>query len=298
MGLFGKKKEKQVIQQDLRREEENQGAFAFNLLFEEQCEMPSQEKITEVFAKGLGETEIYSYNEALVGVAVKKYIAEFQDGKMPAQVIATGCNEIQESKIDTMARTQMWNCPESEEIIAKCKYQVIGMDMMARTLPYKDRADLAMDFMESLVELYPTCKAVYFQNSGKMYKREDIVNHSIPRKDRFIYFAVNVRFFNIDGTNDCLIDTLGMSTMFLPDVQYHFKNTVDPNWIVNHAYNLLTYIFDNDCPFQSGHTVDGVVNGQMSRDLQWKVQFEDSLIQPKRPLMDVNMGSLAAGNRQ
>ncbi len=298
MGLFGKKKEKQVLKQDLTREEENMGAFAFNLLFEEKCEMPTQEEITKTFAKRLGETDIYTYNEALVGIAVKKHIAEFEEGKMPAQVLATGCMEIKENKIDDMARTQMWNCPESEEIISKCKYQVIGMDMLARTLPYKERADLTMDFMETLVELYPTCKAVYFQNSGKMYKREDIVNHSIPRKDRFIYFAVNVRFFNIDGTIDCLIDTLGMSTMLLPDLQYHFKNMIDPNWIVNHAYNLLTYIFDNDCPFQSGHTVDGVVNGQMSRELQWKVQFEDSLIQPKRPLMDVDMGSYAAGSRQ
>ncbi len=297
MGLFGKKKEKTVMKQDLSKEEENVGAFAFNLLFEEQCEMPSQESITQAFEKRLGETEIFSYNENLVAVAVKKYVAEFKDGKMPAQVIATGCLEINESKIDDLAKTQMWDCPESEEIIEKCKYQVIGMDMLARTLPYKERAELAMDYMEALVELYPTCKAVYFQNSGKMFKREDILNHSIPRKDRFIYFAVNVRFFNIEGVDECLIDSLGMSTLLLPDVQYHFKNTMDPNWVVNHAYNVLTYIFDNDCPFESGHTVDGIVNGQMSRELQWKVQFEDSIIQPKRPLMDVNMGILAAGNR-
>ena len=40
-------------------------------------------------------------------------------------------------------------------------------------------------------------------------------------------FGVNVRFFNIEGTEDMLIDTVGMSTLFLPDLQYHFHG-MDP----------------------------------------------------------------------
>ncbi|WP_235900832.1 DUF4261 domain-containing protein [Inconstantimicrobium porci] len=39
-----------------------------------------------------------------------------------------------------------------------------------------------------------------------------------------------------------------MSTLYLPDVQYHFHG-VDPNWVVNHAYNLLSYIYDNNSRF-------------------------------------------------
>ena len=45
---------------------------------------------------------------------------------------------------------------------------------------------------------------------------------------RFIRFGVNVRFFNIQGTEAMLIDPVGMSTLFLPDVQYHFHG-MDPN---------------------------------------------------------------------
>ena len=37
--------------------------------------------------------------------------------------------------------------------------------------------------------------------------------------NQFIRFGVNVRFFNIEGTEDMLIDTVGMSTLFLPDLQ-------------------------------------------------------------------------------
>ena len=66
-----------------------------------------------------------------------------------------------------------------------------------------------------------------------------------------------------------LIDTVGMSTLFLPDLQYRFHD-MNPNWVVNYAYNVASYILTNDNPVQDGETVDGVENSQMSRELQWK----------------------------
>ena len=36
----------------------------------------------------------------------------------------------------------------------------------------------------------------------------------------------------------------------------------------------------------------------MSSDIQWKVQYEDSLIQPVREVLDINMGEYASGTRQ
>ena len=97
--------------------------------------------------------------------------------------------------------------------------------------------------------------------------------------------------------HDCmLIDTVGMSTLFLPDLQYHFHD-MDPNWVVNHAYNVASYILANDNPIKDGETVDGVENGEMSRELQWKCQYEDALIQPPRGVLDINMGECASGMR-
>ena len=51
-----------------------------------------------------------------------------------------------------------------------------------------------------------------------------------------------------------LIDTVGMSTLFLPDLQYHFHD-LDPNAVVTHAYNLASYILQNDNPIEDGETV-------------------------------------------
>lgn len=67
--------------------------------------------------------------------------------------------------------------------------------------------------------------------------------------------------------------------------------------MVNHAYNLASYILTNDAPIQDDETVDGVADGQMSRDVQWKCRYEDALIQPPRAVLDIHMGTYAAGGR-
>lgn len=303
MGLFGfgkkekkEKKEDKVLQQDLSQTERPGMVFMMQLLMKEACEMPEKEFMTEIMKKHLGDVDCFCHDDKCAGFAPQKYKIEFEKGSMPPQLMVMGCVEKDGSNIDEIARSQMWNCPESEKILSECKYQVFANDMMAGFLEYKDRADMLMDFLEALMEMFPTCMAVYFHNSGKMFTREDIVNHQIPRESRFIYFAVNVRFFNIQGTNDKLVDSLGMSTLYLPDLQYHFHD-MDQNWVVNHAYNMLSYIYDANCPIKSGDTIDGIENGQISQDIQWRCQYENSLIQPSREVLDVCMGKFASGTR-
>ncbi len=60
-----------------------------------------------------------------------------------------------------------------------------------------------------------------------------------------------------------MADTVGMSTMFLPDLQYHFHG-MDPNSVVNYAYNVLSYIYDEANPIKSNDHIDGMKDGQMS----------------------------------
>ena len=67
--------------------------------------------------------------------------------------------------------------------------------------------------------------------------------------------------------------------------------------MVNHAYNVVSYILEHDNPIKDGETVDGVEDGQMSQDIQWKCRYEDALIQPARPVLDICMGEFASGNR-
>lgn len=49
---------------------------------------------------------------------------------------------------------------------------------------------------------------------------------------------------------------------------------------------------------KSGDCVDGLENDEMSKNVQWNVQYEESLIQPVREVLDVDTGKYASGNRE
>lgn len=300
---FGKKdkdkknQEKKVLNQDLTQKVTGGSVFLMRLLMKEKCEMPSKEEMTRVMEAHLGDVDCFCYDHKVAGFAPKKYEVSFKEGSMPPQLMVMECIKSDGYQMDDVTRSQMWDCENSEEILAECKYQVVATDMLAGGMAdYKERAEMVMDFLEALVELYPDCVAVQFQTSGKMFERDKILYHQIPKVDRFVYFAVNVRFFSIQGTDDYMVDTLGMSTLYLPDLQYHFHG-MDPNWVVNHAYNMLSYIYENDSPIKSGETIDGIISGSMDRSIQWKCQYEDALIQPAREVIDINMNEYASGNR-
>ena len=298
MSIFDKfkKQENKVLQQDLSKKEKPGMVFVMHLLMKEMTPMPEKEEMISLMEKHLGKVDCFSYDNQVAGLAVEKYQVQFEQGAIPPQLMIMGCCENKREYLNPLNMSQMWDCPEAEKVFEENPYEIIVTDMMAAGLPYKDRANMLMDFMEALVELYPQCGAVYFQTSGKLMTVDKIKNHSIPRDHRFIYFAVNMRFFYIQGTQDSVVDSLGMSTLFLPDLQYHFHG-MDPNWVVNHGYNLLSYLYDNDCLIKSGETVDGIVSGEMNREVQWRCQYEEALIQPAREVLDICMNEYAAGQR-
>ena len=119
------------------------------------------------------------------------------------QLVVMDCIEFTGKGIDAFLMSQMWDCrKDRERILRECKYQVVATDMLAGALPALERANLDADFVEALAELYPDCEAFFFQNCGKLLLAEDVRSHQIEGPDRFIWFGVNVRFFNIQGTED------------------------------------------------------------------------------------------------
>ena len=169
-------------------------------------------------------------------------------------------------------------------------------DFMASGLPYKERCALLTEWLETTLELFPDCAAVWTPSSGKLLTREQVLNNTWAQPGRFLHFGMNVRFFNIQNTNDMLVDTLGLYAIGLPDVQYHFHD-LDPNAVVNHAYNVAAYIFDKDASIKDGETIDGISEQGIDRNIQWKCQYELSLIQPDREVMDICPGEYASGER-
>ncbi|MCM1219422.1 MAG: DUF4261 domain-containing protein [Lachnospiraceae bacterium] len=314
MGLFSKNKPSSPNKpEDSRRQEAKErlkqfdpavrpgGVFMVKLLMKEQCAMPSPERIREIMSRHLGRIE--GFDEAkkekgfFAGFALD-YVSRFSDREVPVQLAIMGCDAFDADKIDEMQRSQMWDCQQDRDrILAECKYAVLANDMLGGGLPSRVRANMLMDYVEALLELFPSCEAVYFINTGKLLLADMLRKGEVRGLNRYIKYYVNVRYFNIDGTNDHVIDTMGLSLLYIEDLQYHFHD-MDPNWVVNHAYNMASYILDNDRPIKDGDTINGMAEGRLVQDIQWKCHFENSLIAPQRSVLDVCMGEYAAGNRQ
>ena len=279
-------------------EQNNGNVFAFHLLMDEMCDMSNEEFIQNIMDKHLGGTEHFNYNDESVSYVPKEYNISLDDGKVISpQLMFTKCLNIEEPLMTDLEKTQLWNCKEGLDILEECKYEVIATDILGSILDYKQRANMLVNYVLALLEIFPNCKAVLFDNSKKMLTRDQIVNCNLVYESRFIYYAVNIRYFNIQGTNDMIVDSIGMNTLGLPDLQYHFHD-LDPNLIINHALFVLSYIYDNNNPIKANDFIDGIKNGEISMDVSWKVDYEESLLEPYREVIDVNTNEFASGNRE
>ena len=217
---------------------------------------------------------------------------------MPVLANFSAPREFSAEKFDEFTRSQFWDVKDGSELIDECKFAIDIFAMSAAVLHYKEQAELVLAQVDAALQCYPACDAVYVHTSGKLTTPEQFREcRQYDLSGRFIRLAVNARFFNINGTDDMIVDTLGFYPFGAADVQMHFHG-IDPNFVVNYVYNLASYQFDNEFPIKSGDTVDSIgADGSMQWEPQWKAQYEDALIQPVRTVLDVNCGEYAAGNR-
>lgn len=272
------------------------GVFTIQLLMKERCEMPSNEKVLEVLTKYLGSVERFGdKRDSFMNFISNDYSYDTGYGIIKPILTIFDCNEFLFENIDDFNRSQMWDClDERDDILSECKYQVVACDILGGGLASGVRANMLMYYLDALVELYPQCEAIYNLNSGKLILADEVRKKEILGLNRFIRFAVNVRLFNVEGKEDKIVDTLGLSTVCIQDLQYHFRG-MDPNWVVNHAYVMACYLLNNDNPIKDGDTIDGIRDGEIVQDIQWKCQYEHALVQPFRKVIDICMDEYAAG---
>lgn len=286
-----------VLQQNLDEKSEFQRLFQMYLLFEEQVERPNAEVIRTALEARCGKTDTVSAADALSSFAIEAYKVTYQDGEMPAQVMMADVTPFQSDTITDLERTQFWTMPDAEDVLQRCRYKLMISDFMAAGLDYKSRCDLLADWLETAVSLFPSCCAIWIPSSGKLLHTAEIIDNPYEGAARFLQFGLNIRFFTIHGTDDSLIDSLGLFALGLPDVQYHF-HTLDPNDVSRHAFSVAAYLFEAEVPVRDGETIAGLLDGEMAPDVHWPCRFEMALIQPAREVMDICPGEYAAGERE
>lgn len=289
----------EIFKQDLDTKGDFQHIFRMHLLFTEKGIRPRGAMIQNALDTRFGKTDIVADTEGQLSTfAVWKFLVEYKDNqKVPAQVLMSDFEPFDENSINSLQRSQLWDCPEKDEILAACKYKLMLSDFIASGLEYKERAELLTGWLETTLELLPDCTAVWIPSSEKLLTREQVLDNPWNENCRFLHFGMNVRFFNIQGTNDMLVDTLGLYAIGLPDVQYHFHD-LDPNAVVNHANNVAAYIFIQDDPIGDGETIAGLNGMEMDGEVHWKCQHELALIQPEREVMDICPREYASGGRE
>ena len=303
MGLFKKKKE-------AGENEPLPEMMMVQLLFREKPKSASVEEIRAALEKRLGSLGEVPYVEpskesksGFVMLPLTKYKVIFEDKPegMPVAATFMGPMEFSADNIDEMQRSQFWDVKDGEQLINSCKWQVAINAMLSSGLHYKEQAELLLAQVGAALDCYPDCCALYAFQTGKLTSPERFregEKAGLTLTHRFIDLFVNARFFRIQGTeNDMVVDTVGFHTFLGSDVQVHFHG-LTPDNVVNYVYNIADYQFENEFPIKSGETVDSLdENGKIQREPQWKTQYENSLIDPLRTVLDINCGQYAAGNR-
>ena len=288
-----------ILQQNLQEKAEFPSLFLTWLLFDHEPQQPSPESIQKVLEATFGKADLMMPDQTpLTTVSIPSYLAEFQDGSLPVQALIGSAMPFDPQSIGTLPRSQFWNLPNAAALLDSCTHKILLGDMFGSALPYRKRADFLVKLLEAAVELFPDCKLIHPQSSQGLIDPEEVRANTIPEGMKFISYFVNPRFFRIEGGTEMLVDTLGLYALGLPDVQLHY-HTLDPNRLINHMLNIASYQFEHDCPIQNGETVDGLDrNGMLHQEIQWRCQYEDSLVQPLRPVLDVEAGEYAAGRRE
>ena len=281
------------------------------LLFREKPEEVSVAEIQKRVEEIIGETELVYDAPKAPFFALKNYRAAFKKeaGKEYKSAVDNGDGTIsipvvvnfiigEELKTvdDPLTTSQFWDFKGN---FSDFKFHTSVFGMLSNAMEYKNQAELFLKKIEVAVKCFPTAEAIFVPHSGKLtsvdYFKEGM-NYDLA--GRFIRTAVNARFFRIENSDDFVVDTLGMFAFGAPDVQVHFRG-LKPDDVVNYVYNVASYQFSSDFPVKSGDTIDGLdESGDISADIQWKAQYENSLIQPVRMVLDINCGEYAAGARR
>ena len=292
----------------MSKEQENKiEIMMVQLLFNKKPQTPSADQLKSALEKYLDTPEEVPYiepSEKTTGemfmFPLPKYKAVMKDKPEGVPVMAVFMGSDTESGIeaDEMKRSQFWDVQDGGNIIDECRYTILLNTIFGAALSYQEQAEIILAQVGAALDCYPECTGIYVQQSGKLTTPEMFEeNKEYSLSQRFINLFVNARFFNVPETDEMVIDTLGFNVFGGADVQVHFKD-MDPNYVVNYVYNVASYQFDNDFPVKSGETIDSIdENGDMQMEPQWSVQYEESLVDPLRTVLDINCGEYAGGNR-
>lgn len=222
----------------------------------------------------------------------KAHVIKYKEGEIPAQTVVMEADRAPTIQDHEKEIQQSWRCPEASELVQQAKVVKMVTEMMARSLAPAIRLELFHGVLQAMIEVtQPT--ALVFKHTQQVITPAQYLE-ACSREPLARPGSINIRFFNISNSpGDMIMDTLGLDAIGLHDLQCHYRE-LDPNDVSYLLYNTAHYIFEKGPVIESGQTVEGI-----KPNTKWKCQFEESMLEPKRELLDINPGPpFAAGGRK
>ena len=217
-------------------------------------------------------------------LAHQDFPIEFEEGTKAilTAVMAPGADREGAGPYDL---TQSWAFEHRAEAAAKATTTLLVVEMIGRGAPAGDRVIAFKTALEAVVEQTRPL-AIWSANAAELVESERVAEHPLA-------CLVNVRLFRVENdAGVCVLDTLGLHALGLPDFQLHFRE-LDPSELAGHLRNLAAYAFEHGNAIESGHTISGP-----GGEGRWKLQLEDALVAPDRIVLDIDPGPpYAAGER-
>lgn len=274
--------------------------YFFMPIFEQPPKMPPLNDFLSAMTKAFGRVEplakeprIPLQPSELLGLALWDHPAYYEKEKqsVPTQLVLYGPAEFDRGEWDQMTISQFWDCPDKEGFVARCRYSLNASNFMAANLPRGEQYQLIADYADLLLKLFPDCIGLFWPHSRRLVPREAfLAPHWNTEGLHFLDGGLNIRFFNLQNSNEMLFDTLGFAPLGLPDLQCHCKDLI-PNDVVSFLRNLAVYLYQQGDVIEDGHTVEGIGGGK------WYCQHEDAMVAPGRVVLDICPGKYAGGGR-
>lgn len=281
MGLFDrfKKKTEPTVKTEQEHLENFPEMLTVKLLFVDKPNLDA-DKILEEVKKYFVNVENPSKENALI-FSFPDFQIELSDAKISAQcLVAIPDEKYPNLEIPDVAFQQNWHWEEANDVAKSCKYELLVTDFMTRTLEYKQRISLFMNFIVAVTKATKP-DVVYSVYGQKLIKPTDLIEIWDKEEKPLLYGICNVRLYNLTDINELLMDTIGLNSIGLPDFQIKFKG-YEANEIAQLLWNYAYYIYEQGDIIKNGNTLEGIVSGT-----KWKCERQLSLVDHERIVINV-----------
>ena len=217
------------------------------------------------------------------GIAFPEIPVTFAEGAVPLAIwlMQTGERTIDEDTwIETNLR-QTWAWDGAEAAVRQAKTAMLVTDLIASSLDHRIRLPAYQAVLGAAVELLRPA-ALWFA-VGERFVEPAAYLADLDADRAAFESTVNVRYVTIEERpEEQLMDTVGMKSFGLPDVQCHFT-TLDPSWVAGKLLGIARYLFDEGDIIEDGNTVPG-----LRVDERWPCAHEVALMDPEREVLDID----------